>query len=77
MPPRALDSPLLAAFLRALAFAGLTEAIFYRLLPDPSPGLQPALLDRIHASLNRAGSRRFFLAFFFVVLAIVRIDERL
>ncbi|HEY3176469.1 MAG TPA: hypothetical protein VGK94_12005 [Candidatus Polarisedimenticolia bacterium] len=76
MPPRALDSPLLAAFLRALAFAGLTEAVFFRLLPDPSAGLHPALLDRIHASLSRAGNFTFFLAFFIVFLALVHIAYR-
>lgn len=73
---RAFDSPILGAFLRALAFAGFTEAVFYRLLPDPIAPLTPSLGSSIHASLNRAGSLTFFLAFFFVILSLTTVAGR-
>lgn len=75
-PPRAFDSPVLAAFLRALVFVGFTEAVFYRLLPDPVSPLSPSIGNTIHASLNRAGSLTFFLAFFFVTLALGNVAYR-
>lgn len=71
-----MDSPVLAAFLRALVFVGFTEAVFYRLLPDPASPLSPSVGNTIHASLNRAGSLTFFLAFFFVTLALGNVAYR-
>ena len=70
---RAADSPILMAFLRALAFVGLTESIFYRLLPDPVAVASPGLLNRMHDSLNSAGRLTFILGFFFALAALVTI----
>jgi hypothetical protein len=64
------------AFLRALTLLGLTESIFYRLLPDPGAGPAPDLLRRMHASLSFAGSLTFFPAFFFVVMALLVVASR-
>jgi len=64
-PPRfQLTGP--RGVLRALALWAFTEAVFYRFAARP--GHSPDVIDRKHdhASLNRAGSLTFFLAFFFV-----------
>lgn len=74
--PRPADSPILMAFLRALTLLGLTESIFYRLLPGPSASSAPDLLRRMHASLSFAGSLTFFPAFFFVVMALLVVASR-
>jgi hypothetical protein len=76
MPNSPLETPLMMAFLRALTVVGLTEAIFYRLLPEPGSGSLPGLLRRMHASLNSAGSLGFFLAVLFVVLALIQLAYR-
>src|SRR5262249_13089445 len=51
-------------------FVGITEAIFYRLLPEPGRG-EGGLLARLHVSLNQAGNLTFFIAFFIVVIALI------
>ncbi len=69
---RAVDSPLLMVFLRALIFVGLTEAIFFRLLPAPDGGPASWLFE-LHESLSRAGRFTFLLAFFFAMIALITI----
>ena len=62
---RRIGSPLMMAFLRVLAFVGITEALFYRMLPEPT-GREQGLLGHVHASLSTAGDLTFLLAFFIV-----------
>jgi hypothetical protein len=69
-------SPLLLAFLRALVFVGLSEAIFYRLLPAPVETAFPSMMDRLHTSVDRAGSLTFILAFLLVIGALLNIAHR-
>jgi hypothetical protein len=72
---RGLSSPVLLAFLRALAFVGITETVFYRLMPAPAPSAT-GLLAHLHASLNSAGNLTFHLAFFVVTLALIHLAYR-
>ena len=67
---------MLAAFLRALALVGLSEAVCYRLLPDPVASASSSFAHTIHVSLSRAGGLAFFLAFFFVTLALCNVAYR-
>jgi len=73
-PP--VSSPLLLAILRALVFVGLTEAIFYRLLPAPSRLAFQSALDRMHDSVDRAGSLTFILAYLLVTLGLLVVAHR-
>lgn len=70
---RAVDSPLLMVFLRALVFVGLTEAILYRLLPEPRGVRDPQLLERLHASLSNAGEKTFILACLLAMIALTTV----
>ncbi len=67
--------PLLGALLRALCFVGLTEAIFFRLLPAPAEGAGAAegLIRRMHLSSWQAGSLAFILAYVLVLAVLVTI----
>ncbi len=71
--PEPAETPMLMAFLRILAVVGLTESIFYRLLPDPLPAASPSLLNRVHGWLDGAGQVAFWLGFFFCLAALVTI----
>src|SRR5678816_3204957 len=72
---RGLSSPVLMAFLRALAFVGITETVFYRLMPAPALS-GTGILAHLHASLNSAGNLTFHLAFFVVTLALIHLAYR-
>ena len=74
--PSPVVSPFLLAFLRALVFVGLSEAIFYRLLPAPTNTAFPSLMERLHASVDRAGSLTFILAFVLVIVALLNVAHR-
>src|SRR5262249_43449923 len=73
---RPIASPLLMAFLRVLAFVGITEALFYRMLPEAS-GREQGLVAHLHASLSSAGDMTFLLAFFILTVALTMIATRL
>src|SRR5262245_2200926 len=73
---RPIGSPLLMAFLRVLAFVGITEALFYRMLPEPS-GHEQGLVAYLHVSLSSAGDTTFLLAFFILTVALTVIASRL
>ena len=75
MQPRGLATPVLMAFLRSLAFVGITEAVFYRLLPAPASS-QTGPMAQLHASLYAAGNLTFHLAFFVVTLALMHVAYR-
>lgn len=70
------DSPPLRGFLRALIFVGLTEAIFFRLLPEPSVTASGGTIERLHRSVSSAGATTFLLAFVLVTLALLAIAWR-
>ncbi|MFQ5700237.1 MAG: hypothetical protein ACE5HU_00145 [Acidobacteriota bacterium] len=55
--------------------AGLTESIFYRLVPEPTVHGTPSLIEKLQVSLNRAGSLTFLLAFILVLAALVTVSR--
>ncbi len=74
MEPREIaDPPLLRAVLRALLFAAVLETLFYRLLTLPARAPGSPWLEDLHVSTGRAGQMMFFVAFLFLLPALVSI----
>jgi len=77
MSPPAAQSPGILAILRGLILLGVTEALFYRMLPDPRhPPFAGDLLGHLHESLNRAGSVAFMMAFLLATLTLAAFGWR-
>lgn len=72
-PPEMLEPPLLRAVLRALLFAAVVETLFYRLLTLPARSPGSPWLEDLHASTGRAGQLMFFVAFLFLLPALISI----
>ena len=65
MPPTALESPLLKALLRGLTLVAATEAVFFRLMPDP-PRQAGRPAARLLAHAAEAGQVAFIIAMIIV-----------
>ena len=74
MPAPPHGNPLLRAFLRALAFVGPIEAVFFRLIPPPS-GIARTTLERAHEAANRAGFLTFLLSSALAIVLLIALSR--
>src|SRR5262245_26718747 len=70
MTPTALESPLLKALLRGLILVAATEAVFFRLMPDP-PRAMGRPLARALAHAAEAGQVAWIIALTIVTIALL------